>query len=235
VINRRKNKFTFKEKLTLSDIQNLEKAIVLNSKNYNEWVLNFQNIESVQMSELLGLVCQVVSKKHDGHHFEIVPPKKSAIYKDWRDKNILFLLDENQMTSKYQGVSFYPAQQYTNSDEHFIIVNEIFKVILSGAEGINRADYAALEWAINEVSDNVLVHSESPIGGILLVNKIDRNAGKVNFIVADCGRGITETLGKVFEGESEVSVLDKAVKEGVTRDKSVGQGNGLFGSYEISH
>lgn len=82
MIKKRKNKFTFKEKLTLSDIQNLEKAIVLNSKNYNEWILNFQNIESVQMGELLGLVCQVVSKKYDGHRFEIVPPKKSAIYKD---------------------------------------------------------------------------------------------------------------------------------------------------------
>jgi hypothetical protein len=32
-----------------------------------------------------------------------------------------------------------------------------------------------------------------------------------------------------------VSVLDKAVREGVTRDKNIGQGNGLFGSYEISH
>lgn len=235
MINRRKNKFTFKGKLTLSDVQALEKAIVLNSESYSEWILDFKNIEFAPMGELLGLVCQVVSKKHDGHHFEIVPPKKTSLAKDWRDKNILYLLGQEQTISKYQGISFYPAQQYTNSDEHFAIVNEIFKVILSGAEGIGRADYAALEWSINEVSDNVLVHSESPIGGILLVNKIDRSVGRVNFIVADCGRGITDTLGEAFEGESEVSVLDKAVREGITRDKSVGQGNGLFGSYEISH
>jgi hypothetical protein len=32
---------------------------------------------------------------------------------------------------------------------------------------------------------------------------------------------------------SDADALDRAIREGVTRDKSVGQGNGLFGSYQI--
>jgi hypothetical protein len=235
VINRRKNKFNFRESLTLLDIADLEKSISLQASNFTDWVLDFKNLESASMSETLGLTCQVLSKINDGHGFTVIVPKKSALAKEWRDKNILSLLDSKHSTSSYHGSSFYPARQYTNSDEHFDIVNDLFKTVLSGAEGISRADYAALEWAINEISDNVLVHSESPVGGVLLVNKIDKKNGKINFLVADCGLGITSTLGQRFQNESEVSVLDKAVREGVTRDKNIGQGNGLFGSYEISH
>lgn len=35
------------------------------------------------------------------------------------------------------------------------------------------------------------------------------------------------------EIKSDIDALDKAIREGVTRDKSVGQGNGLFGSYQV--
>ncbi len=235
MLNRRKNKFNFRENLTVLDIQSLERSISLQASNFTEWVLDFKNLESAPMSETLGLVCQVLSKANDGHDFTVIVPKKNSLAKEWRDKNILNLLDKKHSVSSYQGSSFYPAQHYTNSDDHFAIVNNVFKMVLSGAEGISRSDYAALEWAINEISDNVLVHSESPVGGILLVNRIDKQSGKVNFLVADCGRGITNTLGEKFQNESEVSVLDKAIREGITRDKSIGQGNGLFGSYEVSH
>ena len=33
--------------------------------------------------------------------------------------------------------------------------------------------------------------------------------------------------------QSDIEALDQAVREGVTRDKSLGQGNGLYGSYQI--
>lgn len=235
MINRRKNKFKFTEKLTLLDVQRFESSISQHASNITQWVLDFMSLESAPICETLGLICQVLSKVNDGHYFNVIAPKKSSLAKEWQDKNILNLLDRKHSTSSYQGYSFYPAQQYTDSDNHYDIVNKVFNIILSGAEGISRSDYAALEWAINEISDNVLVHSESPVGGVLLVNKIDKKNRKVHFLVADCGRGISNTLGVIFQSESEVSILDKAIREGVTRDKNIGQGNGLFGSYEISH
>lgn len=234
MISKRKNKFNFRDNLYLSDIEEFEKTISLLTDRLNHWILDFKNLAEAPMAELLGLVCQILSKRNEGHTFDIIAPKKKSLEKEWRDKNILHLMDNNYKVSNYQGSQFYPAKQYTDSDQHFNIVNNIFRIIISGAKGIIRTDCAALEWAINEVSDNVLVHSESPIGGVLIVNKIDKTSRKINFLVADCGKGVTKTLGEVLQGTSEVTVLHMAIREGVTRDKQIGQGNGLFGSHEIS-
>ncbi|MFW1081845.1 STAS-like domain-containing protein [Vibrio parahaemolyticus] len=213
----------------------LETTLDKLSEQFNEWVLDFSNIQEMPISVILGLVSQVLLQKHSGHSFTVIAPKKGTLAKELRDKGFLHLLDSSYPTSPYQGALLYPATQYTDSDRHFEIVNDIFRVILSGAEGISRADYAALEWAINEISDNVLVHSGSPAGGLLMINKIDRKNKRIHFLVADSGSGITATLGNTFQGQSDTELLDKAVKEGITRDKNVGQGNGLYGSYAISH
>jgi hypothetical protein len=56
----------------------------------------------------------------------------------------------------------------------------------------------------------------------------------VEFDVCDAGVGIPKTLR-----ESDHSILtdhealDRAIREGVTRDKALGQGNGLFGTYQV--
>jgi hypothetical protein len=99
---------------------------------------------------------------------------------------------------------------------------------------MERADFAAFEWSINEVTDNVLTHANSQIGGIVQVSTFQRNKKIVQFIVADAGDSIPKTLRATHpEFSSDTDALDKAIREGVTRDKSVGQGNGLFGSYKI--
>ena len=99
---------------------------------------------------------------------------------------------------------------------------------------MRRADFAAFEWSVNEITDNVLVHSDSSVGGLVQVSTFRRMNKQVQFVVADPGQGIPESLraGRP-EISSDTEALDEAIKEGVTRDKRVGQGNGLFGSYQI--
>ena len=59
-------------------------------------------------------------------------------------------------------------------------------------------------------------------------------AGRVQFVVADAGDGVPGTLRRTHTKiTSDQEALELAVREGVTRDKAIGQGNGLFGSYEI--
>jgi anti-sigma regulatory factor (Ser/Thr protein kinase) len=197
--------------------------------------MDFSAVTTAKDNIMLALCCHILEKRQRGHDMTCLWPNKTQIAKEWENKNFNRFLGENGVASSFSGVTLFPACQYKNSDDHLDIINDIVRLLLSSVENIQRGDFSALEWAINEISDNVLVHSESPVGGLILINKIDKKNKKVNFIVADCGKGITETLGRSLEGSSEVSVLDKAVKEGVTRDKNVGQGNGLYGSYEISH
>jgi hypothetical protein len=53
--------------------------------------------------------------------------------------------------------------------------------------------------------------------------------------VADRGPGIRQTLNQSYPGvRSDVDALHLAIEKGVTRDESIGQGNGLAGSIRIA-
>jgi hypothetical protein len=106
--------------------------------------------------------------------------------------------------------------------------------ILGAIPDLNRKELSALEWSINEITDNVLNHSQSPIGGLVQVSTFQRTRKRVEYIVADAGVGIPNTLRTTRpELNSDAAALEQAIREGVTRDKSIGQGNGLYGSYQI--
>ena len=93
---------------------------------------------------------------------------------------------------------------------------------------------AALEWAINEITDNVLNHASSPIGGLVqLTTKSKSNI--VEFAVCDAGVGIPKTLREGHADlTTDVIALDRAIREGVTRNRTTNMGNGLFGSFRLA-
>lgn len=82
---------------------------------------------------------------------------------------------------------------------------------------------------MSEITDNVINHSKSPVGGFLIHHKIP-NSEIIEFTVADSGIGIARSLGIT----DEVDALHQAIQEGVTRNKETNQGNGLYGTYRLS-
>ena len=95
-----------------------------------------------------------------------------------------------------------------------------------------RNQLKALEWAINEITDNVLNHSDSPIGGIVQIQSIPTK-NRVSFYVVDAGLGIPFTLRRARpELTSDSQALDSAIREGVTRNPQTNQGNGLYGTFK---
>jgi anti-sigma regulatory factor (Ser/Thr protein kinase) len=124
------------------------------------------------------------------------------------------------------------ARQYRTSEEHFQAVDDSVRVMLNSLEGIDRSRLKALEWALNEITDNVLNHANSPIGGIMQVVTFPRRR-RVEFFVCDAGVTIPKSLR---EGRTDLrddtSALRAAVEEGVTRNKLTNQGNGLFGTFK---
>ena len=99
---------------------------------------------------------------------------------------------------------------------------------------LSRSDLRALEWSINEICDNVLNHSQSTIGGIFQLN-VRKKSKEVEFVVSDAGVGIPRTLESLSKGKwTDEFALEQSIKQGVTRDPEIGQGNGLFGTYQIA-
>jgi hypothetical protein len=59
-----------------------------------------------------------------------------------------------------------PATQFTYDVEQRQAVTRIANGILGAIPDLDRRELAALEWSVNEITDNVLVHSQSPVGGL---------------------------------------------------------------------
>jgi hypothetical protein len=79
--------------------------------------------------------------------------------------------------------------------------------------------------------DNVLQHSNQPFGYVM--GQIHQTSKHIAFCIFDPGIGIFNTLkGSVHAPRSHLDAITLAIKEGVTRDKAVGQGNGMWG-FEI--
>jgi anti-anti-sigma regulatory factor len=99
---------------------------------------------------------------------------------------------------------------------------------LECAEGVLQAT----EWCINEVMDNVLQHAGVECGYYMMqIHPVNQ---RVAICIADTGIGVLETLRKTkYSPLTSVDALTLSIKEGVTRDPSIGQGNGLWGLTRI--
>lgn len=117
---------------------------------------------------------------------------------------------------------------------------DVFKLVTDYMDAIYKADVFEgndvlnwLEWCLNEVMDNVIQHANAVAG--YAMGQVHPHSKHIAFCIADAGRGIFESLRTSTEywPKDAADALTLAMKEGVTRDRSVGQGNGLWGLHEV--
>ncbi len=87
----------------------------------------------------------------------------------------------------------------------------------------------AVECSLGEIMDNVVNHSQSPVGGFVQATAY-KTSNRVEFVVADAGIGIPGSMNI----SDHAQAIRQAIGEGVTRDKSQNAGNGLYGSYRVA-
>lgn len=95
-----------------------------------------------------------------------------------------------------------------------------------------RAFLPALEWAVNEIIDNIGLHSQSPVPGAVCAQYFPQRH-RLDIGICDVGRGIKASLGESIFLWSHGDAVTKALQRGITRNRAVGQGNGLAGCHEI--
>lgn len=202
---------------------------------YQDVELDLENCTSAYQNSMLSVCAQVMAYRKSGVSFQLTPPSDKKVENLFKNTNWGYFLDPRRYEpSAFKGHTRIPATQYQTPSEQQAAVNRIVNVMLGAIPELERTDLAAFEWAVNEITDNVLVHSESPIGGLVQVSTFVKFRKRIQFVVADAGIGIPTSLrGGHPDIGSDTEALDCAIREGVTRDASIGQGNGLFGSYQI--
>ena len=198
-------------------------------------VLDLEHCSSAFQNAMLSVCAQVMAYRTSGISFNLIPPADKKLENLFRNTNWGHFLDPNRFgVSAFRGHTQIPATQYQTPEEQQAAVNRIVNVMLGAIPELERSDFAAFEWAVNELTDNVLVHANSAVGGFVQVSTFVKYRKRVQFVVADAGVGIPTSLrGGHPDIGSDTEALDRAIREGVTRDAAIGQGNGMFGSYQI--
>jgi hypothetical protein len=165
--------------------------------------------------------------------FDIVLPADRKIALLMSNTNWAHLISPESYDAKTEyNVNHVSARQYFTPEQHNEAVDTSLELILHRARGIDHNRAKALEWALNEICDNVLNHAQSPVGGVMQVMTFPARE-RVEFFVADAGITIPRSLRQSHPelgGDSEA--LRAAVEEGVTRDRTTNQGNGLYGTFK---
>lgn len=122
--------------------------------------------------------------------------------------------------------------KFSNSMEISTIV-DAYGIELRKEDRFSIGTISSLLWSLNEVMDNVLIHSKAEFGYVM--GQIHKSSKNIAFSVCDYGIGILNSLreSNLHKPHTAIDAITLAIKEEVTRDSSVGQGNGLFGLHSI--
>lgn len=196
-------------------------------------LLDFSSVTFADAVYMLPIASYAAYYRFNGIECRLVPPNLPSADKLFANTNWSQLIDPTHSSLRVRRIrNNLPALQFTDSDSHFNVVNKAMDILLETISVADRKQFKALEWSINEVTDNVINHAESPIGGIIQI-QCNPVKNTVSFYVVDSGLGISKTLRDAKpEISSDPDALDRAIREGVTRNATTNQGNGLFGTFK---
>lgn len=141
-------------------------------------------------------------------------------------------LDPIRPTVAMLDVEQYPFDKvYRYSDSSQVsALTQSYVDCLSRLTECSEGILTGLIWCLSEIMDNVLVHSEAGHGFVMTQYHPERNV--VAICVYDSGIGICNSLRKSsHRPRNSMDAISLAIQEGVGDGK--GQGNGLYGLYQI--
>ena len=159
---------------------------------------------------------------------------------DFRYENLPYFLEKSHFSAPLvvsenadllQGNVLNLVWRYETDSDTFVLSTEILRSISQEVvceEGV----IDAMLWCMNEIMDNVIVHSNTNSGFVM--GQIHKQTKHIAFCVYDHGRGIYNSLkDSPHAPQNPLEAIELAIQERVTRDKKVGQGNGMWGLSEI--
>jgi len=202
---------------------------------YAEVTLDFSNTTWVDPGPMVAVLAFCIQLRDEFDvSFSLVRPSAVRVRRLFSNANWAHLIAPQKFSeSTWHPPSGLPASRFRSPEEQDELVSQIVDAVLASPAGPERPTLAAFEWAVNEITDNVLQHADSAQGGLVQLNHHPARK-QLEFAVADAGRGIPDTMRTTRPSISDPDALQLAIQRGITRDKEVGQGNGLFGTHRAA-
>jgi hypothetical protein len=197
----------------------------LNSYN-KHLILNFKGVTAAFPNVCVPITGIIENVSSRGINFEFY--YLSEYLKKLSIKQPLQVQDNRDLA---KNASLDKVWRFDSADDIYMLINS-FVDELSRIIVCEKGVLEGFEWSINEVLDNVLQHSGKNFGYVM--GQVHPTTKHFVFCVYDTGQGIYNSLlSSIHKPQNPAEALKLAVKEGVTRDKKIGQGNGLWGLHQI--
>ena len=202
---------------------------------YREIEIDFSHCTRAGLGSMLGIIARCHELRQNGADIEVELPVNSELQRLFINTNWATMLCPDRFAPAKNRIRRHlPVRHFTNADQQFEVVSDVMDTLLGSLVDLNLDSLASIEWSLNEITDNVINHSQSTDGGFVQVTTFGSKK-IVQIAVCDMGVGIPRTLRTGHpEIVSDQEALDKAVRQGVTRGKKFGQGNGLFGTWRLA-
>ena len=200
----------------------------ISNRGFQDVTLDFSQCEAVTQSVMLPLMPVICKYRSEGAGFYFVPPRDDGLRRLFENANWShFINPDARSASRHEG-GHVRALNYGESETEFEILDRVMDLILESLKP-DRQTLKAVEWSLWEIMDNVASHAESPVGGFVQATAFQQG-NQVEFVVADGGVGIPESMGIANHRRA----VEESINEGVTRDKTRNAGNGLYGSFRVA-
>jgi anti-sigma regulatory factor (Ser/Thr protein kinase) len=197
---------------------------------YQDIILDYRSIISVYESGMVPFIAYLskLRREKDLGVTLFLPTERRVAGIFLKSQWAHYLSPDHFDPEKSRSNIHTEIQSYSNATEQYGVVDSILSVIMNSMN-VSKGNIDAIEWALNEITDNVLNHAGDAVTGYVQALKYSNN-NVVEFVVADCGIGIPASLGI----DDHAHALERAIEAGVTRNKETNQGNGLYGSFNIA-
>lgn len=196
--------------------------------------LDFSQTKRAYPEGMIQIIAFADHLRRRDAHFDVILPEDRRLLGIFEANNWAFFISplmHEKTATRFEN--HLPLRRYQTGGEQRAVVDDSLELLLHQIK-VERDVIHAFEWSLNEITDNVLVHAEAQQGGLVQVATF-KEQRRIQLVVADCGRGILSSMKEHFPKLSrDADAIGEAMKQGVTRNSEVGQGNGLAGALRIA-
>ncbi|HEV2755768.1 MAG TPA: DUF4325 domain-containing protein [Actinomycetota bacterium] len=205
------------------------------AKGPDQLMLDFSACRVAYADGMLPIIQLVTGLRELHVTIQWVPPKRTETYELFKGMHWDCFLEGDPTRGRPlpgRTRSFVPAMPFSSQSEANELCVRAVDVLVSQTR-FARWLPDALYWTMWEVLENALLHAcATGPSWFQAVSFYQRK--QLNFVVVDGGIGILNSLRPAYPDlEKDHQAIREAVELGVTRDRKIGQGNGLGGCAKI--
>ena len=128
---------------------------------YQDIELDFSECTAAYGGPILALAAQTKRYRIGGLDIDLMLPKEDRLSRLFLNANWANLIDPRRYhPGNYRGFAQLPVMQFRSAQDQYKAVSKVTEKILSALSDFNRNHLKAIEWSLNEITDNVINHAQ---------------------------------------------------------------------------